>query len=109
MQHSGLSGTGLVSFTDAAWVAARLSAFMLLICMGAQVALAAPADDFVTTWQTDNSGTSNATSITVPMVGGAYDVDWNNDGIFDGLPEGNSDGKALGSPLGSMLGDKEGK
>ena len=42
-----------------------------------------PKDDFVTTWQTDNPGTSNDTSITVPMVGGAYDVDWDNDGVFD--------------------------
>jgi surface protein len=83
MQHSGLSGTGLVSFTDAAWVAARLSAFMLLTCMGAQVAVAAPADDFVTTWKTDNPGASGPTLITVPMVGGPYDVDWDNDGIFD--------------------------
>ena len=39
--------------------------------------------DFVSTWQTNNVGTSNATSITVPMVGGPYDVDWNNDGNFD--------------------------
>jgi len=83
MQHSGLSGTGVVSFTYAAWLAARLSAFMLLTCMGAQVALAAPADDFVTTWKTDNPGASGPTSITVPMVGGPYDVDWDNDGIFD--------------------------
>jgi len=43
------------------------------------------SDDFVTTWQTDNPGTSNSTSITVPMIGGPYDVDWNNDGIFDGI------------------------
>ena len=44
---------------------------------------AAPSDDFVTTWKTDNPGSSNDTSITVPMVGGPYDVDWNNDGTFD--------------------------
>jgi len=42
-----------------------------------------PSDDFVTTWNTNNPGTSNATSITVPMIGGPYDVDWNNDGVFD--------------------------
>jgi len=42
-------------------------------------------DHFVTTWQTDNPGTSNPTSITVPMVGGPYDVDWDDDGIFDQL------------------------
>ena len=42
-----------------------------------------PADDFVTTWKTDNPGTSNSTSITVPMIGGPYAVDWDNDGTFD--------------------------
>ena len=40
---------------------------------------------FVTTWRTDNPGTSNSTSITVPMAGGPYDVDWDNDGVFDDL------------------------
>jgi gliding motility-associated-like protein len=49
----------------------------------------APIDDFVTTWKTDNLGTSNASSITIPTsvpYGGGgynYDVDWNNDGVFD--------------------------
>ena len=40
---------------------------------------------FITTWKTDNPGTSNNTSITIPTVGGGYnyDVDWNNDGVFD--------------------------
>ncbi|HEY1085977.1 MAG TPA: BspA family leucine-rich repeat surface protein [Candidatus Saccharimonadales bacterium] len=43
--------------------------------------------DFVTTWKTDNQGTSNSSSITIPTTGGGYnyDVDWNNDGIFDQL------------------------
>jgi len=42
-------------------------------------------DDFVTTWKTDNPGTSNDTSITIPTSGTGYnyDVDWNNDGVFD--------------------------
>ena len=43
-------------------------------------------DDFVTTWKTDNAGTSNNTSITIPTVAGPaynYAVDWNNDGTFD--------------------------
>lgn len=47
---------------------------------------AAPSDHFVTTWKTDNPGTSNSTSITIPTGGGPgfnYDVDWNNDGTFD--------------------------
>ncbi|MCF6263163.1 MAG: DUF285 domain-containing protein [Xanthomonadales bacterium] len=55
----------------------------LLIFIGLQTAFAAPSDHFVTTWKTDNPGTSNTTSITVPMVGGPYDVDWDNDGTFD--------------------------
>ena len=61
----------------------RLSTCFLLTFLLAQVALAAPTDDFVTTWKTDNPGTSNSTSITVPMIGGPYDVDWDNDGVFD--------------------------
>ena len=56
---------------------------MLIACLGLNIAWAAPVDDFVTTWKTDNPGTSNDTSITVPMVGGPYDVDWDNDGTFD--------------------------
>ena len=41
--------------------------------------------DFVTTWKTDNAGSSNSTSITIPTQGGGYNysVDWNNDGIVD--------------------------
>ena len=48
---------------------------------------AAASDDFVTTWKTDNAGTSNSTSITIPTTGGGYlyDVDWDNDGTFDQL------------------------
>jgi surface protein len=42
-------------------------------------------DSFITTWKTDNPGTSNDTSIMVPMIGGPYDVDWDNDGVFDEL------------------------
>jgi surface protein len=41
------------------------------------------SDDFVTEWFTNYQGLSNGTSITVPMVGGPYDVDWDNDGTFD--------------------------
>ncbi|AYQ33350.1 BspA family leucine-rich repeat surface protein [Runella sp. SP2] len=39
---------------------------------------------FITTWKTNNPGTSNSTSITIP-ANGTYDVDWNNDGTFDQL------------------------
>ncbi|MCA0232113.1 MAG: BspA family leucine-rich repeat surface protein [Bacteroidetes bacterium] len=37
---------------------------------------------FISTWKTNNQGTSNSTSITLPVYG-TYDVDWNNDGIYD--------------------------
>ncbi len=56
---------------------------VILLCLVARTAHAGTTDDFVTTWKTDNPGTSNSTSITVPMVGGLYDVDWDNDEIFD--------------------------
>ena len=40
---------------------------------------------FITSWKTDNPGSSNSTSITIPTIGTGYnyDIDWNNDGIFD--------------------------
>ncbi len=41
---------------------------------------------FITTWQTDNPGTSNSTSIKIPTNGFynyLYDIDWENDGSFD--------------------------
>lgn len=45
---------------------------------------------FVTTWKTNNTGTSNNTSITIPTRPTAtliynYDVDWESDGIWDDL------------------------
>ncbi len=42
---------------------------------------------FVTTWKTDNPGSSNSTSISIPTSGDGYlyDVDWDNDGIYDSL------------------------
>ncbi len=45
---------------------------------------AALHDHFVTTWKTDNPGTSGSSSITIPTagLGYAYQVDWNNDGDF---------------------------
>ncbi len=62
------------------------SLLTLLACMATQTALAGTPvslDDFVTTWFTNFQGVSGGTSITVPMIGGPYDVDWNNDGTFD--------------------------
>ena len=50
---------------------------------GVRVRSEGPDDHFVTTWQTDNPGVSGPTQITIPMVSGPYDVDWDNDGVFD--------------------------
>ncbi len=40
---------------------------------------------FITTWKTNNPGTSDHISITIPTTGGGYnyDVDWDNDGDYD--------------------------
>ncbi|MFK7782003.1 BspA family leucine-rich repeat surface protein [Psychroserpens sp.] len=59
------------------------TAFIVVILSNSSNASA--QNEFITTWKTDNPGTSNASSITIPTVGGGYfyDVDWNDDGIFD--------------------------
>jgi len=47
-----------------------------------------PTNYFVTTWKTDNIGTSSNTEIIIPTFPGEtynYDVDWTNDGTFDDL------------------------
>ncbi|MEN0004418.1 MAG: BspA family leucine-rich repeat surface protein [Bacteroidota bacterium] len=46
---------------------------------------AGASQSFITSWDTNNPGISNATSITIPTIGAGYnyDVDWNNDGVFD--------------------------
>ena len=44
------------------------------------------SQDFITTWITNNPGTSNQLSITIPTFPGEtylYNVDWDNDGVFD--------------------------
>src|SRR5690554_3404454 len=41
---------------------------------------------FITTWKTDNPGSSNSTSITIPTFAGEtynYDVSWKNDGVWE--------------------------
>ncbi|HHX58317.1 MAG TPA: hypothetical protein GX706_00935 [Candidatus Moranbacteria bacterium] len=47
--------------------------------------LAYTPQEFVTVWKTNNPGTSNATSITIPTHGTGYnyDIDWTCDGTFD--------------------------
>jgi surface protein len=42
-----------------------------------------PTTNFITTWKTDNPGTSGSTSITIPISSANYQVDWNNDGVMD--------------------------
>ena len=41
---------------------------------------------FMTTWKTDNPGTSASTELTIPTFAGetySYDVDWESDGVID--------------------------
>jgi len=63
-----------------------LSIFILFwLFFAPTVVDAAMSDHFVTTWKTDNAGTSSSTSITIPTTGFgySYNVDWDNDGVFD--------------------------
>ncbi len=50
--------------------------------MGSKPVIAAPADDFVITVKTDNTGTSSNTEFIIPTTGSGYnyDVDLDNDG-----------------------------
>ena len=61
--------------------------FLLLLTFISFTVQAALSDHFVTTWKTDNPGSSNDTSITIFTNSYnstyAYDVDWDNDGVFD--------------------------
>ncbi|MGB3799404.1 MAG: BspA family leucine-rich repeat surface protein [Lewinella sp.] len=65
--------------------AIKMMALLLLVAAAAPVV--GNNLPFVTVWKTDNPGTSNSTSITIPTSGSgySYDVDWNNDGIYDDL------------------------
>lgn len=67
---------------------------ILLVCIigfvdSASAAGCGASQSFKTVWKTDNTGTSNSTSITIPTNGGgySYQVDWNNDGDFVDLDE----------------------
>ena len=67
-------------------ILAGLVAIVACVIVLTRPAKAAPSDDFVTTWKTDNPGTSSSTSITIPTnpaYAYSYDVDWDNDGTFD--------------------------
>ncbi len=59
---------------------------VMLLCIAFLATTAAHAQlPFITTWKTDNPGSSNSTSITIPTGGPGYnyEVDWNNDGTYD--------------------------
>ena len=81
-------GNAILRFTSSLQIMTRtaLAAFGLV---GARMVMGqGMSDHFVTTWKTDNPGTSNSTSITIPTHPNEtynYDVDWNNDGVFDQL------------------------
>lgn len=56
---------------------------------------------FITKWKTDNPGSSNSTSITIPTHPEAtynYNVDWNNDGVADQIGITSSVTHNFGSP-----------
>ncbi|WP_282042967.1 BspA family leucine-rich repeat surface protein [Winogradskyella flava] len=58
----------------------------LLLCLALAYSTFGIAQEFITTWKTDNPGTSNSTSITIPTFPGlnySYDVDWDNDGNYN--------------------------
>lgn len=64
-------------------------------------ATCSPTTNFITTWKTDNPGTSDSTSITIPgkpSGGNYYQVDWNNDGVMDELVSQNTITHDFGSP-----------
>jgi len=51
----------------------RRSALLWLAIFTAGIATA--QQPFITTWKTDNPGTSNSTSITIPTGGGGYNYE----------------------------------
>ena len=62
------------------------SALLCVFVLNGSV-LRAQTTAFITTWNTDDAGFSNSTSIIIPTFGSGYnyDVDWDNDGIYDEL------------------------
>ncbi len=60
-------------------------ALWLFFLFGLFLSNAGMSQPFISTWATNVSGTSNNTSITIPISGSGYnyDVDWDNDGVFD--------------------------
>ncbi|MCG8579787.1 MAG: hypothetical protein MI866_07725, partial [Bacteroidales bacterium] len=59
---------------------------LVIILLWAGTNLALAQNEFITTWTTNESGTSGSTEITIPTNSSYtynYDVDWDNDGVFD--------------------------
>lgn len=64
----------------------NLIKILFLIMLASLLPLYAVAQQpFITTWKTDNPGSSCDACITIPTTGGGYnyEVDWNNDGIYE--------------------------
>ncbi|HAA23590.1 MAG TPA: hypothetical protein DCP28_34275 [Cytophagales bacterium] len=62
----------------------RLLFLFVGLCLS--VSLAQAQTGFIITWNTENPGVSNNTSIVIPTnpsYGYNYDVDWDNDGVYD--------------------------
>ena len=61
------------------------SIFIVLLVHTIRLPIMSQTSAFITTWKTDNPGTSSSTSIKIPTVGSGYnyEVDWNNDGTYD--------------------------
>ena len=74
----------MIRYAIAVCLSLSLFIFMsIVILLSPAKADSINSTDFVTTWKTDNPGSSSSTSITLPMRGSNYSVDWNNDGTID--------------------------
>lgn len=72
--------------------AARTARNSLILSDGLTITDAGLCEEgyFITRWKTDNPGTSNSTSITIPTEDSeiySYQVDWNGDGDFNDTDE----------------------
>lgn len=70
------------------FVILKRNSFLLTCIMLLLLSPGGYGQPFITTWKTDNTGTSGPTSITIPtyhLYTYNYDVDWNNDGSYESL------------------------
>lgn len=59
---------------------------LLILFFGMVASHLMAQEPFITTWQTDNPGSSCSSCITIPTFPGetySYDVDWDDDGTYD--------------------------